>query len=262
MSKKFLRSITSYDQISALTGSSELPINQQDSTGKLGWRTVSANLDSVYSLTKQLFSEQNFLEHKKVDYSSGLKGTGKPDSPFELDYDKIDVELIPSEFTPISQIGDVWSNKPFTGIGISNYHGKTLVSIDERLICFLAGMNFTLGPRMTFTYTEDEMINFGVRRTNEPLFLYMEIVNGSPRVFPSQNKLPESPTLTCFALMENHQLARYPNAPITLIGTYFGTCSGRPYIRIGNYRLSDLKRGSAIPVSANHPFTEQFTLWE
>lgn len=235
-----------YSVLSNIGSKSFISLNQTATGTKRGFKTIRVNLDTLYAFNKTFFTTTNLLDNVRVNYSTGLKGDGKTATPFGLDFDILDRDYALVDYVNLSQIGNIWIRllplrvtRTATGVpNPNNINDGLTLTVTSDIPCFFAGKNILITRG-------DYQIKFNGSLTP---YLYLQYRDGKVEFITTPAMLAESFSNTCIGLI------KYSNNTFSL--------EAESFIRIGNYRLSKTRRGSATPVSAGQPFETNYTLWE
>lgn len=217
-----------------------LVVNKQDYTTPSGFRTANASVPELNELIVDGVRNGKLNTLVKVDTSLGLAGDGSVNNPLS-----IDLTVLQQAFTMINKMNISQVGRLQTGsLPIMSSGWNVMVTADIPL--FLAGMKGVI-PSGTTIDIRQSVLN----PTNKTLYLYACAQNSQLRLVASDVKRPESYYSTWVGNIKTNAIS------IT------GLILSKPFMRLGNDRLSSVAIGSGIPVSDSntHPFKPATALW-
>lgn len=224
-------------KVHALTGTDLMVIAQPDSSALEGYRTVNTTVslatDAVLSAIRN--TPNNGLIN--IDTSRGIIGDGSISNPIQVDLEYFRRRWAFNQYTNISQVGNV-SSLTLPIVKDTGFVFK----IGSDIPVYLGGVNGALPAQSINLRTYFTVV------ANSTFYLYVQTVAGKIGYKLSTIAQPERYDLTYVATILTN-------------ATAVNTITAKPFMRLGNYRLSETMQGSSIPVSAGNPIDVAYPSW-
>lgn len=224
-------------KLKAVSAADIMVIAQPDSTGLEGYRTVNITVDTSTEAILAAIRNTPNNGLLTIDPGNGLIGDGSTANPFQVDLEFFQNRWVFNQYTNISQVGNVTlTTLPIVKGSAFN------ISISSDIPVYLGGVNGTLKAQTI------NLSTYVAGPANRTIYMYLQTVNGA----------------ITFKFLLAPQAERYDLTYIATIvcgASAITTVTALPFMRIGNYRLSDVLQGSAIPMSTGSPANVLFTGW-
>ena len=172
-----------------------------------------------------------------TDPTQGIIGDGRAATPIEVDSEYFNKNWVVNQYVNISQVGDQTSPV----LPIIKGSGYNII-VESDIPVYLGGLNLTF-PAQTINI-KDHVSS----PDSQTLYMYFILVDSALKIL----------------ITRTARVERYDSTYIGTIRMGVGvvnTITAKPFMRIGNYRLSETIQGSAIPVTANSPWTAEYPSW-
>lgn len=237
VAKKKTFHATQGTKLRPVTSTDLMVIAQADNTALEGYRTVNTTVslatDAVLTAIRN--TPNNGLIH--IDQTQGIIGDGSTNNPIQVDLEYFRKRWVFNQYANITQVGNV-SSAILPIIKDSGF----IISVGSDIPVYLGGVNGSVIAQFINLRTYFTTV------TNSTFYLYFQTVGGKIAFKLTLNPQPERFDLTYVAT-------------ITTNGTEITTISAKPFMRLGNYRLSETLQGSSIPVSAGNPIDIAYPSW-
>lgn len=225
------------DKLHPLRTDDIIVLAQTDSSALEGYRTVSSSLaDAAKGVTNQIKVEGG-AGIIVTDPTEGISGDGRAATPIEVDSEYFDKNWVVNQYVNITQVG----NQTSQILPIIKGDGYN-ITVGSNIAVYLGGLNLTF-PTQTINI-KDHVSS----PDSQTLYMYFILVDSTLRILITRTARTE----------------RYDSTYIGTIQMGVGvinTITTKPFMRVGNYRLSETIQGSAIPVTANSPWTAEYPSW-
>lgn len=210
---------------------------QTDATALEGYRTISAPMsDAAKGVTNQIKAEGG-AGIIVSDPTEGITGDGKAETPLAVDTDYFNKNWVTNQFVHVTQVG----NQSQQILPIVKGTGYNLTFSND-ITVYLGGLNLTYAARTVDIRSQVSAPD------GKTLYMYFTLVDNELRLLITGTPRAE----------------RYDSTYIGTLVVGSGSISSvdaRPFMRLGNYRLSETAQGSAIPVSSNSPWVAEYPTW-
>lgn len=224
-------------KLKAVSGSDIMVIAQADSTALEGYRTVNITMDMCTDAILEAIRNTPNNGLLTIDPNRGLKGNGSVANPFQVDLEYFRQRWVFNQYTNISQVGNV----SLVTLPIVKGTGFNL-TVGSDIPVYLGGVNGSLRTQTI------NLATYVPSPANKTIYMYLHTVNGTISFKLATTTQPERYDLTYIATITTNA-----NSIVTVLA--------KPFMRVGNYRLSETLQGSAIPVTAGNPSNQDFTTW-
>lgn len=218
-------------------GDDIIVLAQSDTTALEGYRTVSASLADFATGVTNKIKNDGIDGIINIAPFSGIIGDGTIAAPMAVDAKEFNKNWVVGAYTYISQVG----NQSVAILPIIKDTGYN-IRISSDISVFLAGLNLTL-PAQTIN-----LANHITNPESKTILMYLTVVDSALKIL-----------LTTQFRSERFD-STYVGTIVTGVGVV-NTITAKPFMRVGNYRLSEVPQGAAIPVTANSPAVTEYPSW-
>lgn len=225
------------DKLHTVRSDDILVLAQSDTSALEGFRTISAPMiDASRGVTNQIKTEGG-AGLIITDPTQGISGDGKEATPIAVDSDYFKKNWVTNQFVNVTQIG----NQAQQILPIVKGTGYNL-TFSSDITVYLGGLN------LMFKAQTVDVRSFVSSPDGRTLYMYFTLVDNQLRLL-----------ITATPRAERYD-STYIGTLVMGVGS-ISTVTAKPFMRLGNYRLSDVKQGSAIPVSSGNPWTADYPVW-
>lgn len=225
------------DKLHPLRTDDIIVLAQTDSSALEGYRTVSSSLaDAAKGVTNQIKIEGR-AGIIVTDPTQGIIGDGRAATPIEVDSEYFNKNWVVNQYVNVTQVG----NQTSQILPIIKGNGFNII-VGSDISVYLGGLNLTF---LTQTINLEDYVTAPHYLT---LYMYFTLSDSVLKMLITRDPRAERYDSTYIGTI------KCGNAVIDSITT-------KPFMRVGNYRLSETIQGSAIPVTSGSPWGEEFTSW-
>lgn len=225
------------DKLHTVRSDDILVLAQSDTSALEGFRTISAPMiDASRGVTNQIKTEGG-AGLIITDPTQGISGDGKEATPIAVDSDYFKKNWVTNQFVNVTQIG----NQTQQILPIVKGTGYNL-TFSSDITVYLGGLN------LMFKAQTVDVRSFVSSPDGRTLYMYFTLVDNQLRLL-----------ITATPRAERYD-STYIGTLVMGVGS-ISTVTAKPFMRLGNYRLSDVKQGSAIPVSSGNPWAADYPVW-
>lgn len=225
------------DKLHPLRTDDIIVLAQTDSSALEGYRTVSSSLaDAAKGVTNQIKVEGG-AGIIVTDPTQGIIGDGRATTPIEVDSEYFNKNWVVNQYVNVTQVG----NQTLQILPMVKGDGYN-ITVGSNISVYLGGLNLTF-PAQTINI-KDHVSS----PDSQTLYMYFILVDSVLRILITRTARAE----------------RYDSTYIGTIQMGVGvinTINTKPFMRVGNYRLSETVQGSAIPVTGNSPWVAEYPSW-
>lgn len=225
------------DKLHPLRTDDLIVLAQTDSSALEGYRTASSSLaEAAKGVTNQIKAEGS-AGLITFNFQQGIKGNGQSATPIEVDGEYFNKNWVVNQYVNVTQVG----NQSSQILPISKGTGY-LLTVGSDIAVYLGGLNLTF-PAQTINIRDHVS-----SPDSQTLYMYFTLTDSTLKILITRTTRAE----------------RYDSTYIGTIQMGVGvinTVTTKPFMRLGNYRLSETMQGSAIPVTSNSPWITEYPTW-